>query len=84
MPPVGFETTISAGERPQTDALDRAAGNCDRLCNIFRVMKFYRTLILCVGLYGCETWSFTLREERRLRVFENRVLGGIFGLRVKK
>jgi hypothetical protein len=28
---------------------------------------------------GCETWSLTLREERRLRVFENRVLGRIFG-----
>ena len=30
-------------------------------------------------LYGCETWSLTLREERRLRVFENRVLRGVFG-----
>ena len=34
----------------------------------------YRTIILPVVLYGCETWSLTLREERRLRVFENRVL----------
>jgi hypothetical protein len=33
---------------------------------------------LSVVLYGCETWSLTLREERRLRVFENRVLGRIF------
>jgi hypothetical protein len=32
-----------------------------------------------VVLYGCETWSLTLREEYRLRVFENRVLGRIFG-----
>jgi hypothetical protein len=32
-----------------------------------------------VVLYGCETWSLTLREERRLQVFENRVLRGIFG-----
>ena len=32
-----------------------------------------------VVLYGCETWSLTLREERRLRVFENRMLRGIFG-----
>jgi hypothetical protein len=32
-------------------------------------------IILPVVLYGCETWSLTLREERRLRVFENRVLG---------
>jgi len=31
--------------------------------------------------YGCETWSVILREERRLRVFESRVLRGIFGLR---
>ena len=36
-------------------------------------------IILSVVLYGCETWSLTLREEHRLRVFENRVLGRIFG-----
>ena len=36
-------------------------------------------MILLVVLYGCETWSLTLWEERRLRVFENRVLRGIFG-----
>ena len=41
-------------------------------------IKIYRTIILCVVLYGCETWSLTLREERRLRVFENRVLRRIF------
>ena len=35
--------------------------------------------IVPVVLYGCETWSLTLREERRLRVFENRVLRRIFG-----
>jgi hypothetical protein len=35
--------------------------------------------ILLVALCGCETWSLTLREEHRLRVFENRVLRGIFG-----
>jgi hypothetical protein len=35
--------------------------------------------ILPAVLYGCETWSFTLREEHRLRVFENRVLRRIFG-----
>jgi hypothetical protein len=35
--------------------------------------------ILPVVLYGCETWSLTLKEERRLRVFENRVLRRIFG-----
>jgi hypothetical protein len=37
-------------------------------------MKIYSTVILSVVLYGCETWSVTLTEERRLRVFENRVL----------
>ena len=41
-------------------------------------IKIYRTIIGPVVVYGCETWSFTLREERRLRVFENRVLR-IFG-----
>ena len=42
-------------------------------------IKIYRTIILPVVLYGCETWSFTLREERRLRMFENRLLRSIFG-----
>jgi len=42
-------------------------------------IKIYRTIILPVVLYGCETWSLTLREERGLRVFENRVLRRIFG-----
>jgi hypothetical protein len=41
--------------------------------------KIHRTIILPVVLYGCETWSVTLREEHRLRVLENRVLRGIFG-----
>jgi hypothetical protein len=36
-------------------------------------------IILHVVLYGCETWSLTLKEEHRLRVFENRVLRRIFG-----
>jgi hypothetical protein len=42
-------------------------------------IKIYETIILLVVLYGCETWSLTLREEHRLRVFENRVLRRIFG-----
>jgi hypothetical protein len=41
--------------------------------------KIYRTIILPVVLYGCETWSVKLTEEHRLRVFENRVLRRIFG-----
>ena len=40
-------------------------------------IKIYRTLIL----YGCETWSLILKEEMKLRVFENMVLRGIFGPR---
>ena len=48
---------------------------------LFKNIKImiYRTVILPVVLYGCETWSLTLREERRLRTFENRVLRRIFG-----
>jgi len=44
-------------------------------------IKIYGTIILPVVSCGCETWSLTLREERRLRVFENRVLRRIFGPR---
>ena len=42
-------------------------------------IKIYRTIIVPVILYGCETWLLKLREERRLTVFENRVLKRIFG-----
>jgi len=42
-------------------------------------IKIYRTITFPVVLCGCETWSLTLREERRLRVFENRVLRRVFG-----
>jgi hypothetical protein len=44
-------------------------------------IEIYRTVILPMVLYGCETWSLTLRDERRLRVFENRVLRRVFGLK---
>jgi len=44
-------------------------------------IKICRNIILPVVLYGCEIWSLTLREERRLRVFENKVLRRIFGRR---
>jgi hypothetical protein len=48
---------------------------------VFRSVKnkIYGTIILPVVLYSCESWSLTLREECRLRVFENRVLWRIFG-----
>jgi len=42
-------------------------------------MKVYRTIILPLVLDGCEAWSLTLREEKKLRVFENMVLRRIFG-----
>ena len=44
-------------------------------------IKIYKTIIFPVVWYGCETWSLTLREERKLRVFENMVLRRIFGPR---
>jgi len=46
-------------------------------------IKIYRTIILPFVLYGCETWSLTIREERGPRVFENRVLR-IFGPRTEE
>jgi hypothetical protein len=42
-------------------------------------IRIYKTIFLPVVLYGCETWFLTLREDHRLRVFENRVLRRIFG-----
>jgi hypothetical protein len=42
-------------------------------------IRIYKTIILPVVLCGCETWSLTLKEEHRLRVYENRVLRRIFG-----
>ena len=44
-------------------------------------IKIYRTIILPIVLYGSETWSLTLRVERKLRLFENMVLRRIFGPR---
>jgi hypothetical protein len=42
-------------------------------------IRICKTIVLSVILYGCETWSLTLKEEHRLRGFENRVLKRIFG-----
>ena len=49
--------------------------------NIIKKKSDLKMLCLPVVLYGCETWSLTLREERKLRVFENMVLRRIFGPR---
>jgi hypothetical protein len=50
-----------------------------RLISINVKFKLYKTITLPFVLYGCETWSLTSKEEPRLRMFENRVLGRIFG-----
>jgi hypothetical protein len=52
-----------------------------RLISTNLKIKIYKNIILPVVLYGCETWSLTLGEEHRLRVFENNVLRKIFGPR---
>ena len=52
---------------------------CSGLISKNLKIKIHRTIILPVVLYGCETWSLTLKKERRLRVNENMVLRGIFG-----
>jgi hypothetical protein len=54
---------------------------CLLICCLKMQIFEYTRLILFVVLYGCKTWSLTLREEHRLRVFENRVLRRIFGLK---
>jgi hypothetical protein len=53
--------------------------NSDNAC--YHSVQIYKTIILPVVLDGCEAWSLTLREEHRLRVFQNRVLRRIFGLK---
>jgi hypothetical protein len=52
---------------------------CSCLLSKNRKIKIHKIVILPVVLYGCKTWSLTLREEHRLRVFENRLLRRIFG-----
>jgi hypothetical protein len=49
------------------------------MCIVLLRYAIYKTIILPVVLYRCETWSLTLREDHKLRVFENRVLRRIFG-----
>jgi hypothetical protein len=45
----------------------------------FQFLVYEMDIILLLVVYGCETWSLTMREERRLRVFENKMLRRIFG-----
>jgi hypothetical protein len=62
-------------------AVTRCRIFCLPVCypKILTKIKIYKNITLCVVFYECEIWSLTLREERRLRVFENRVLRRIFG-----
>jgi len=57
---------------------------CGIFCLPVCCPKIYRTIILSLVLYGCETWSVSLKEERRLRVYENRVVRRIFGLKKER
>jgi hypothetical protein len=63
----------------RTDALSCLASMLHISLGSAHSIRIYRTAILHVVLYGCETWSLILKEKRRLRVFENRVLRRIFG-----
>jgi hypothetical protein len=47
-------------------------------------IKIYKTVILPVALYRCESWSLTLRAEHRLRVLENKLLRRIFGPKMEE
>jgi hypothetical protein len=78
-------TTSTASDRPADVTMMMSVPNYSLQWHIIPPKVYiYRTIILPVVLYGCETWSLTLREERRLRVFENRVLRRIFGPRRDK
>ena len=74
---------LAEGETEVTDRHSELYSYRITLHGVLKVLyilyRIYRTAILPFVLYGCETWSLTLREKRRLRVFENRVLRRIFG-----
>ena len=87
---LGTNLTIQNSIREEIKSRLKAGNACyhsvqnllsSRLLSRKLKIKIYRTIILPVFLYGCEAWSLTLREERKLRVFENMVLRRIFGPR---
>jgi len=82
---VGYTSTTAGGAGGETTKSERTCGGIGGIKIFYVVVYFainiYRAIILPLVLYGCETLSLTLREERRLRVFENRVLRRIFGPR---
>ncbi|KAJ4446100.1 hypothetical protein ANN_12792 [Periplaneta americana] len=76
----GCNTTHFDGEILAIDmALSQLPGRINIEDLVMLKIRIYKTVILPVLLYGCETWTLTLREEHRLRVFENKVLRKIFG-----
>ena len=89
MSPVGFEPTVSVGERPQTYALDRAATGtgyvcvcvcvCVYVCMYRTQMKFYIVIARPTLLYGSETWVTTTRDMTRLEAAEMRFLRSVKG-----
>ena len=87
---LGTTLTIQNSIREEIKSRQRSGNACyhsvqnllsSRLLSKNLKIKIYRTTILPVVLYGFETWSLTLREERKMRVFENMVLRRIFGPR---
>ena len=84
-----YKGTVQLLAYPVADLFRFSVGNHHSVQNLLSSrllsknlkIKIYRTIILPVSLYGCETWSLTLREERKLRVFENMVLRRILGPR---
>jgi hypothetical protein len=53
-----------------------------RLLSKNSIIRIYKTIILPVVLYGCDSWSLTLREKHRMRVFESRIVRRIFGTKM--
>ncbi|KAJ4434691.1 hypothetical protein ANN_23259 [Periplaneta americana] len=73
----GYPQTI----RENTGILLESSKAIDLESDVKKSERIYKTVVLPVVLYGCETWTLTLREEHRLRVFENKVPRKIFGAR---
>ena len=87
---LGTTLTIQNSIREEIKSRLRSGNACyhsvqnllsSRLLSSKLKIKVYRTIILPVVLCGCEAWSLTLREERKLRMFDNMVLRRIFGPR---
>ena len=72
-----MHVTLTAGTQLTLNTASKEANNLSAQKTL--KIQIYRSTILSVVLYGCETWSLMLREERRLRVFDNGVLRRIFG-----